>query len=88
MSCSIFLSAELFWGFTIHVDMNEIELYDLNQQSECIQNKFKNELKIFFLKENLQILAEKVDVLQIHLHERLKVNEINYACDHCHGNQS
>ena len=88
MSCLVFLSAETFWGFIITINMNEVSDLTLNNQSEFIQNKIKNELKEFLLSRNLQILAEKVDMLNIHLHDLLKENETNYACDHCHGNKN
>lgn len=95
-------SAELFWGFTIVLDMYKMQLYPT---IDHVIDYAKNELKVFLRKRNLQVLAESVDKMNLHCHEyasdallteilddQLRRStthqQIVYLCDHgCHGGQ-
>jgi hypothetical protein len=58
----------------------------LFEQNNLIIKKSKEKLNNFLKKENLLVLCENyVNKLSLHLHKKLSENEINYACDHCHG---
>lgn len=82
----VVLSAKLFWGFKLNFD---VTILDLSLESQIIIINFtaKTELKKIFETQNLKLLIEEVEKLNLHLHEKLKYKNINYACDHCH-NQS
>jgi hypothetical protein len=79
------LSAKLFWG--LQIELYEDEVYGLSrdEQSVLITLKAKTKLKCIFRNHGLELLIEEVDKLSLHLHHLLKVNEINYACDHDHN---
>lgn len=81
------ISSELFWGYRLRVD---ISLYD--SLSDIIQ-LIKLDLKRYLLDKNLKALAEKVDGMNLHMHEPFlsfselldgtSPSDILYLCDHC-----
>ncbi len=75
------LSADLFWGFNCILN-----LHDFNSNDEIIEY-MKKELKSFLYTKNLLNLVEKVDSMNLHMHdsfENLKTSDIWYICDHPH----
>jgi hypothetical protein len=80
------ISSELFWGFHEEIDLLLFE----SQQDVC--NYMKRTLKDFFKTHNLLGLAEKVDMIQLHMHNQGKTiqdilrytgrTDIVYVCDH------
>jgi hypothetical protein len=75
------LSSELFWGFSVTININDF------CNNEEIIKYIKKELKAFLMIKNLQLLVEKVNTLELHMHdefENLKLQNIWYICDHKH----
>ena len=83
----ITISCELFWGFTRHVDLDEIESID------DIVNTILNELKFFLKNNNLLNLLDKLNTLiknkKYHIHGATFENilmsnsdETIYVCSH------
>jgi hypothetical protein len=80
----ICLSAELFWGFS-----REIEVSQFTNNEEIIEYMV-SELKIFLLLENLQLLVEKLEKTQLHMHDQfnnLNNDGLYYICDHDHKDE-
>ena len=79
------LSDDLFWGFSIKLDLDEIE------SIEEVFVLMKVRLKNFLKKGNLEILVEKLDKKVFHCSTLGKIlvdtdeNTIIYICSHCHG---
>lgn len=82
------VSSDVFWGYRITLDM-------AHTRSETdIIRALKADMKAFFLKANLELLALKVDGMDFHLHLQGGVralmddaaeDTITYICDHCHN---
>jgi hypothetical protein len=78
------LSAELFWGFQV-----ELDLAQFTTEADVIK-EVKSQLKEFMLMGNLQVLAEEVDKLHLHLHQDLHSEHeqdlsVVYICDRKHS---
>ena len=78
------LSVDLFCGLQIIMTGEEIYGLSLQEQEALITLKAKSKLKSIFSTHNLELLSDKVNLLNVHLHGKLKENVINYACDHKH----
>lgn len=78
------LSHKLFQGFTFKIPY-ETEHLDLQSQNNLINETCKMLLLDYFNSKNLVVLMDEVKNLKVHLHQRLKRNEDNWACDHCHN---
>jgi len=79
------ISAELFWGFRIFVQVSE------STSHEDIVKDIKRSLVEFFTGANLLILAEKASRLSLHLHNDVQdiisdqaYDTTFYACSHIH----
>jgi len=78
------LSAELFWGYEVFIDVNTVCTPD------DIIEYIRADLRAFLMSRNLQLLAERLDETQFHLHDDvsdLGHDSIVYICDHDHGIQ-
>lgn len=81
------LSAELFWGFQVKIELQNI--HNMDQVFHII----KLELQRFLTSRNLLVLSEKVDQLALHSHNgdvqdiinNTSEDSIIYLCDHDHG---
>lgn len=81
------VSSDLFWGYRMTLDMNRMG------SEKDIVRALKADMKAFFLKANLELLALKVDSMDFHLHLRGGIkalmddateDTITYICDHSH----
>jgi hypothetical protein len=78
------LSSRLFWGFQFNADLTP----DMTEAH--IIDAAKNSLKQFLLTGNLQVLAEMVDDLPLHVHYNFSEvpsssQRVIYVCDHRHS---
>lgn len=83
------ISSDLFWGFQSLIDLRSYTtLTD-------VVSDIKKDLKHFLMTRNLQVLSEKVDAMELHVHHpysslddirtKCPSYEIIYLCDHCRG---
>lgn len=77
-------SSELFSGFTVYIDITEVETLD------DIVEYFKKKLKETLIKNNFENLVLRLNDTKFHIHtfkiEDILVSSINdtfYVCDHC-----
>ncbi len=76
-------SSETFSGFRVNIPLTDVETID------DIITIFKNELHMVLKKNNFEILLEKLNICNFHIHEftiedilTSKQEDIFYICDH------
>ena len=76
-------SSETFSGFRVNIPLTDVGTID------DIITKFKNELHIVLKKNHFDILLEKLEITNFHIHEftiedilTSKQEDIFYICDH------
>ena len=73
------VSTPLFWGFRYRVPLD----YALSVTNDSLAVEVKTYMKNFFELHNLQELKDKVDRLNLCLHQQIKYSDtIVYICDH------
>ena len=76
---TIQVSAPVFWGFRYRVPLD----YALSVTTECLAAEVKIYMKNFFELHNLQELKDRVDRLNLCIHQEIKSSDnIVYICDH------
>ena len=83
------ISAELYWGFQVHLDESELEALDFDMLYKIIKHRLKKFLKA----GNLVDLHDRVDDMKLHIHSacssleeliaQWQEEEIIYVCSHC-----
>lgn len=77
------VSSNIYGGFQYFVPYDRIS----SEQKDDLIDEIKSEMKTLFKTHNLQILADGIDKLKLHLHIPSYFTETIYACD-CGDNQS
>jgi hypothetical protein len=81
------MSSLLFWGYRMVLDISHFD------NVKSIIEYVKNDIRTFLLSRNLQLLVEKLDECQLHIHEPYETfekliknstsDDVIYICDHC-----
>ena len=69
------ISAELFWGFRVKIDLHNIHCLDQ------IIFIIKFELERYLISRNLLVLSEKIDKLVLHSHDGGVQDIIKNTCE-------
>lgn len=80
---TVIVSGELFQGFRTDFP-DQLSSLSFQEQESIINAQIKQDLIDFLMQRNLYVLKERVDALNLHLHNPLQPNSESYACDHCH----
>lgn len=76
------LSHALFQGCTTSFAESEVASLTLAQQSSLVNKRLRELLRCHFAELELDVLVDAASKLNAHLHERLTLGSINWACDH------
>jgi hypothetical protein len=81
------ISSEVFWGYRMLIDISNFD------SIKSITDYMKNDVRLFLSSRNLQLLIEKLDTSNFHIHSPFDTFEdllrktdhssVIYVCDHC-----
>ena len=89
MSCirKFQFSCDHFWGYANDIDISQFSDLD------AVISYMKRQLRRILISNNLQVLAEKLDTKEFHMHTpdcgfdeiryKTRPNETLYLCSHC-----